>query len=117
MLQQLLQQKVRPLWALALDHGGQGVHPFTGFLAVGIVGRNAEGMIGCCRHVYLLWLVANFNTVQKFSHKIYIFSNNAIRIHIMKLIGKVQAGIRANTERGLGHSPTLGSCHYRSRNE
>ncbi len=38
MVQQLLQQKMSALRAFALNHGGQGVHPLTGFLAVRIWG-------------------------------------------------------------------------------
>ena len=47
-LEQLLQEKVRALRALALDHGGQGVHPFAGFLAVRVFGGRTEQVLGCC---------------------------------------------------------------------
>ncbi|MDT4885250.1 hypothetical protein FQZ97_1214690 [compost metagenome] len=45
-LQQLLQQEVRTLRALPLDHGGQRLHPFTGFLAVRIGGNTGIGSVG-----------------------------------------------------------------------
>ena len=47
-LEQLLQQKVRAIRAFALDHGGQGVHPFTGFLAVRVVGGLPWGGLWSC---------------------------------------------------------------------
>ena len=53
--EQLFQQKMRTLRAFFVDHGGQGVHPFTGFLTVQVTAR----LLWCCRcHVCLLkWML------------------------------------------------------------
>ena len=40
--EQLLQQVMGALFALAFNHGGQGVHPFAGFLRIGIERGGAE---------------------------------------------------------------------------
>ena len=39
MLEQLLQQEVRPFGPFVLNHGGQSVHPLTGFLTIYIRAR------------------------------------------------------------------------------
>ena len=54
LVEQLLEQEVRALGALALDHGGQGVHPFAGFLGVRVIRGRAEPVLGDCRHACLL---------------------------------------------------------------
>ena len=48
MLQQLLQQEMGALRALALNDGRQRVHPLTGFLRVRVVGGGAEQVVGLC---------------------------------------------------------------------
>jgi hypothetical protein len=53
MFEQLLQKEVSPLRPLALNHGGQGIHPFTGFLGVRVIRGRAEQVLWICRHACL----------------------------------------------------------------
>jgi hypothetical protein len=53
MFEQLLEKEVGPLGTLALDDGGQCIHPFTGLLGVRIVCGRAEQVLGICRHACL----------------------------------------------------------------
>jgi hypothetical protein len=57
MFQQLLQQVVGAFGTLFLDDGGQGLHPFAGFLLVGVVGGGGPcGSVLLGGHARLLGL-------------------------------------------------------------
>jgi hypothetical protein len=42
MFQKLFKQEVGTLWAFTFNDGGQGVHPFTGFLLVFVADCGAK---------------------------------------------------------------------------
>jgi hypothetical protein len=46
MLQKLFKQVMGPLGALTLNDGAQSVHPFAGFLAIGIRRGNTYSALG-----------------------------------------------------------------------
>jgi len=45
-LQELFKQVVSTLGAFGLDHCAQGVHPFAGFLAIGVGRGSADRFLG-----------------------------------------------------------------------
>lgn len=55
MFEQLLEQKVGTLRAFTLDHGRQGVHPFTRFLLIFVLGDIGRSRLKIFR-TSLLWV-------------------------------------------------------------
>ena len=75
--EQLLEQEVGALAAFFFNHGGQGVHPFKGFLAVQILGFLVRIDGGHARSPDVIELM-----MARVSHSFLIFSNGANQFHI-----------------------------------
>ena len=93
MFEQLLEQKVRTLRAFTLDHGRQGVHPFTRFLLIFVLGDIGRGrlkifrtsLLGVGSHVCLLLknLIFSDGFVYDESYRASIHASNLFPIWVV----------------------------------